>query len=697
MIFTEGEIVLEPSPQPQKFFSTTVTNEHGEFTHLHCLITYECVTPSIIISSKDRVSSLKSLSYVIQNNISDDSHSSYIPIALCLVTSSRYIDVFRDILVSLNLFLQGISSIPIKVNSIVMSVEFMRAACLILNDLVIPPYDVEVVVKIGGNDIIIPVESNSGLLHTEKCIAVLLDLIDIRNIIELWECLLLNKHAFLRSCNEYLLYLILEAFKELLFPLKWSLYIVPVLGPKLIEYLSSPVPILIGINSNLVSIEAALKENPSAAILDIDSNILYNSSTSLCDCQAAIISKKLQLVKAYYYVNKNRLSTYRMNSLENNIDDEEFVQTAKTLLTANPHDRERIFIALIRHIFLDFFIRGLGKFNRFFTYESFEEKFEFNTASFLQSVKKCEECKMEEFWKEFVESSTFQQFLEFEGKCDDSYYKRYFGILKSIKAREYKICNTKANYVFGIERGLSPRQLMRLIKQSKDKKITDFLSNSITILRREICNNLKIFKEYYRNGESMGRYQHPKNTQDCYHLYYGKFGIIRVTSLLLGHVEANKFSDFSVTNESILPRLENEADPKAIWEAKVLYLHYLIKDGPNKWDFDKIEKVIRILNDNEAKIHSVYQLIGEIMNEIMGHSFDVISGLVKAGGKVGFLAKLLLKQHCSRMSKARSHIIPQKDLKIDTNILEDKQNHKVFTPACAAMKFKRKLSLFFRF
>ena len=97
---------------------------------------------------------------------------------------------------------------------------------------------------------------------------------------------MLNRHVFLMSCNEYLLYLILEAFKELLFPFKWSLYIVPVLGPKLVEIMQSPVPILLGLNSTQVTVAQALKENPTACILDIDSNILCNSNESLlCDCQ----------------------------------------------------------------------------------------------------------------------------------------------------------------------------------------------------------------------------------------------------------------------------------------------------------------------------------------------------------------------------------------------------------------------------
>ncbi|OMJ69290.1 hypothetical protein SteCoe_33011 [Stentor coeruleus] len=695
MIFTEGEIFLETSPKAQKFFSTIVTNEYGEFTHLHCLITYQHITPNIINWSKDRVSNLKFLKDLKNPYPNDENFSLYVPIALCLVTNSRYIDVFREILMTLNSFLEGIKSTRIKVNSIVASVEFMRAACLLLNDLVIPPYDIELNVKIGDCDISIPVEVSSGLLHTEKCIAVLLDLIDIRNIIELWECLLLNKHAFIRSCNEYLLYLILEAVKELLFPLKWSLYIVPVLGPKLIEYMSSPVPILIGINSTQVSVESALKENPSAVILDIDSNILYNSSSSLCDCQTAIISKKLQLAKAYYYVKRDRLSTYRMNSLENNIEDEEFVRTAKTLLTTSLEDREKVFIALIRHIFLDFFIRGLGKFNVFFTYDSFEEHFEFSTEKFLQSIKKCSHCKMEEFWKEFVESSTFQHFLQYEGKCDDSYYRRYFGILINMKNGEYEISNTKSSYVFNIERGISPRQLMNLIKESKDKSIGSFLSDSISFLRLEIVNHLKFYKDYYKSGEVMERYQTPDEVNETYSLYYGKYGIIRVASLLLGHISPEKFIEFSIVNEIILPKLACEINPWTFWETSILQLYYLIKKKPCTWDLPRILGIIRILNANDTKMLMAYQLISGILNEIMGINTDVLSELIQFKGKVGNLARLLIIQGCTPLNKARSEFFGPEELRIEAELIaESKKPEKNLTPANANVKGKRKFSLF---
>ena len=664
MVFTEGCIQLETSPIMPKYFSTTITNEFGTFTHLHCLITYECITPEIIQSSKDRSESLSSLSFLKEEMNLDESSSclSYIPVAVCLVTSSSYIDLFREILESLYSYLLDIRNSQISKKSLIASVEFIRLASLLLNDVVIPPYNIQVSLRIGGNDIEIPVEANTGLPHVEKCIAILVDLIDIRNIIEFWECLVLNKHAFLMSCNEYLLYLILEAFKELLFPLKWSLYIVPVLSPNLLEVTASPVPILIGLNNTKVKVQQVLRENPTACILDIDSNILYNSNPQmLCNCQKSIISKKLQLVKAYYYVSKERLGSYRMHSLEINIDDNEFVNTAKLLIEGNQkekekeREREKIFISLIKHIFLDFFIKGLGKINTYCTYESFEEKFEFNKNKFLQFVKECEICKMKEFWTDFLQSSTFSQFIEFEGKFDDSYYKRYLEILNCVSKGQYKIYNSGFTYKCNILSSVTPRNLLELIKADVFSKPKSFLTDSIKILRKEVREQLLEHKVYYRHGErdihykarppsSLFIYEHnSKSDRTNQYVYYGDLGIIRLSTLLISHLSIENFEKLSLLNDTIIPQFDLHYTETNSQEPLNLKLFYLIKDDITKWNTEKIAEVLYRLSLYKDVTCSV-QLIASIMNEIFNKYPEKIKLFYNLTGEIGSFAKRLSKQ-----------------------------------------------------
>ena len=665
MIFTEGKISFESSPRVPKYFSTTITNEFGAFTHLHCLITSEAISAEVVHSSLDRIFSASASplhSLLLCPKFEEQSPGlCYVPVSLCLVTSTSYIDIFREILESIHYFLTDIKQSGAEICDLVSSMEFMRIATMILNDTIVPPHDIQVRIGVGGKDIEVPVESSTGLPHAERCIAVLVDLIDIVNILEIWECLVMNRHVCLMSCNEYLLYLILGAFKELLFPLKWSLYIVPVLGPHLLEIMQSPVPILVGVNSTQVTIEEALQENPNACILDIDSNILHNSNTLLlCHCQKDIISKKLQLIKAYYYVSGSRLSTYRMHNLEKNIDDKEFVDTAKMMIDENPDEKEKIFISLIKNVFLDFFTKGLSSFNKHFSFDTLFEKFEFNHQRFLDSVTKCESCKMGEFWKSFTESSTFQQFLEYEGKHDDSNYKRYFEILSSIRKKDYKIYSSATPYSFDIQKLVSPRFLLQIIKQDVSGKPKGFLRDSINSLRRSIIAELRPYKDYYRCGDSGNKYKPRRHTfteiarPEIHALYYGTFGIIRLTSLLLARLSPCSFMKISDQKEGVFPKLNVEIGEKdGMWEPLMLKLCYLIKGDKKGWDLREIVATLKKISCFKCSSISL-QMIAGVLEVVLSVLSDECYNFCNLEGIVGSLSKMLVKKMMRPLVNAKN-------------------------------------------
>jgi DENN (AEX-3) domain len=675
MIFTEGQIALESTPKIPKYFSTITTNELGNFTHIHCLITYECISPKIIISSKDRTSTLSSLSFLSKTYESEESSSEvyYVPVALCLATTTGYIDLFREILETLYSFLLDIKQSNIENNSLIVSTEFIRTVCMLINDTIIPPYDLKFSLRIGGRSIEIPVENSIGLPHIEKCIAVLLDLIDIRNIIEVWECIILNKCVFFMSYNEYLLYLILEAFKQLLFPFKWSLCIVPVLGPSLFTYLETPVPILIGLNSSHFTVQEALKGNPIACILDIDSNLLHNSNTTiLCNCQKAIISKKLQLLKAYYYVNKDRLSSYRMNSLEANIDDVNFVNIAKTIIEANPKDAENIFIALVKHTFLDFFIQGIGRCNKYFLYDSFKESFEFDKTKFLQSIKTCDSCKMKEFWNEFIASISFQQFLSYEGKFDDSYYKRYFDILDSLKKDEYSIINNNFSYSFEVSNSITPRKLLSLIKKDINSKPKTFHNDSIQLLINEFKKILLAqFKEYYKQGHGRNYKSQRKPTFAdstsenekfvSNFLYYGKYGIIRLCVLLISNLSSDRFKDFSQVDEYILPKLRSDQRNNSLpGQGLILKLFYLIRKAKSEWDVPEVVAVLKEISSINDSSFSL-RIVAGILEQVFIKDQDQTYYFSKLPGSIGLLSKMLHKTVTSPVVLSRLEVDKNKE------------------------------------
>lgn len=181
--------------------------------------------------------------------------------------------------------------------------------------------------------------------------------------------------------------------------MKWPYSYIPVLGEHLLTFLECPTPVAIGINSEIVTFDGAILANPNATILDIDSNILHNATESiLCDCAKARISKQIQLAKAYYYVDRERLNSFRMTSLEENIGDKLFVKTAQKLLKPiDDGERDQIFVNLIRHAFFNEFLIGFEKLSESIVFNPITKKSDFIKEKLVKTVKECSNCSMKNF------------------------------------------------------------------------------------------------------------------------------------------------------------------------------------------------------------------------------------------------------------------------------------------------------------
>lgn len=188
MIFTSQSIELESFKNIPRYFSTTLTNQDGISKHLHCLITYEKINPELIEKSKSRPSKTGLFNFIPRESRkipSSDRKDYYVPIALCLMTKSSYIDLFRNILELLYLYVSQICINENKeISMLISSTEFIKTCCFLLNDTIIPPKDIQININIGNDPIPIPVDYYANLSHNESCVAILIDLLDIRNIIE---------------------------------------------------------------------------------------------------------------------------------------------------------------------------------------------------------------------------------------------------------------------------------------------------------------------------------------------------------------------------------------------------------------------------------------------------------------------------------------------------------------------------------
>ena len=651
MIFTQGKIQLEPSPKPPKFFSTTITNELKVFTHLHCLITYEKITPNIVQKSKDRLGNLKNFKFLnkpVHEEIQESVY--YVPVALCLMTSSNFVDIFREILESLYSFLVEISlSDKISKNQLIVSMEFMRVACMLVNDIVIPPEDIIYTLKIGGKVLQLPENSSVGLSHNEKAVAVLMDLLDIQNIIEIWECILLGKTVFFCSCDEYILYLVLDAFKQIIFPFKWPYYVIPVLGPDLIDYLAVPVPILVGFNTTLISPKEALSHDPKACVLDIDSNILHSAHNPLiCECEKTSISKKLQLIKAHYYVDYERFRSYRMNSLETCVQDSDFLNTLKLMMIRSDEEKEKIFVELVRNVFLEFFTTAFENFKKNFKYDSLTQMMEFRNEEFLASVKTCENCSMEEFWKIFIQSSTFTDFLNTDDNSDNNTLKRFVEILNLKGKKQYRIHRNFEFPQFDVEKTISPRKFLQVLKQDQILKEKNFFNDSRMILLVELKRELESFKDYYRMHEGVGRYPQRKvsfsnaldgNEKGFYSIYYGNFGVARLCSLLLANIEPENLRKLSSVCDHIQPKIDLILKESEKWPILLLKLLYIVKLPSDTWPVEELMSLFEKIKSFEDRISASKHFFTEVLGIFLVHNPGKAHELLNFGGSLCLITR----------------------------------------------------------
>ena len=604
MIFTDSKVKVEKKYINPQFYSTTFTDSSGYFTHAHCLIVYEKVTPSSVELSKDRRASDKDYGLDFTENISQETYT-YVPTLICMLTKSSYIDLFREILQSLYLsYINYNRSCSCQFGNLVGSLEFIKYVFFLLNEVTIPPCNISLSIKMCDRVIEIPPETLTSLPHSESCIALLMDLVDIASTINFWESTLLNSHVFLLCSNEYLLFLILDAFKQLIFPMNWTLTIIPVLSPQMKDYMNAITPIMIGINSKKISKEQAKIEEGDATILDVDSSSLYSKNESLlCECMKKEIFSKLQLAKVYYYVNNERLFTYGMESLEENVSDKDFVMRVREMARINGEkDKEKAFVELVRRVFFDFF-KKISDYKKFMVYDDVEDEYVFQAEKFIDQVEVCSnpQCKMPKFWKSFLESMTFQEFLFYYKKNDDSYMKRFNRILKN---QQKPIDNSATYYHHCIFPNISQNLLVKSFENiGRTVNLSAYAKKSFSLLLDDINDILGSHGHYYESPKREGSLRFGNQTfsqtlidEDCCNdqIFYGEFGIIRISKILLSALNENNFDEFYLNFGE--ENLEND-----IWERVLLNLNSMLKQDPSRWNLEKALDLLMKLNSMNPK------------------------------------------------------------------------------------------------
>lgn len=621
MIFTDQIAYLETNSPLPRFFATSLTNEKNVYTYLHCLFIYEPITPVIVDASKARAVSQDFFNFIKKEQESNSCSQGFcfVPVVICIKSKHNFIDFFRKVLKSLYLHLSDISTEELMIGPAMKTMEFLKYAAVLLNDLIVPPADIQFAMKIGKHELYLPFESTSGMVHNESVVAILVDLIDIGNIIDFWEIMILNKHAFLMSSNEYLLFIIIEGFKSLLFPLTWTCNIIPVLSPHLVDFIECPVPILIGLNSTKVPKQTALSSEQDKVLLDIDSNTIYFKPIStICQCVKNNISKKLQLIKTYYYIAPQRLAKYRNIEMEKSAGNEDFVKAVRKLLEVHdPGQRENIFVDLVKQVFFSVFFEGLCEFEEFMK-KDLDGKVYFDKPDFLMKQGFCKKCLSNEFWKNVVDTSNFEQFIGYYGKYDQSYVSKFVQIVKKVKKVKNGngISPLLSPYQFNISSGMAPVKVLEILKNSIQEIIPENCEkafkkqSAIEILKsldEVLGQNMFAYEENEYNSEGLLRRNSftaggPHDSQIDFKLmqntFYGKFGIIRCIGTIFALGTPEIFSQISKINSKLSEeiRLQTAKTPKK-YEPMLLKLLYLIRQNDLLENYQELLNLLFFINN----------------------------------------------------------------------------------------------------
>jgi DENN (AEX-3) domain len=626
MLFSDSKVLIEKEYKNPYFFSFKFTKPTGNFLCAHCLQTYEKISPSIIENSRDR--RYKNKDYGIK--LSEDQSIEvvkYLPVTICILTETEYVDVFRQILQSLYLITD---KKPNNINKFIASVEFFKTAFFLANEPIVPPRFFNLNIKIADDFIKLPVETSSKLSVNSTSLAFLIDLIDLKYIITVWEGVVFNYPIFIMSSNEYLLYLIIDAFEQLIYPLKWASTVISILREDTKRLISSPFPIFAGVNNKEYTIEFIKSNSENPIILDIDNkSLFYNFDSFLCECCSRPLLNKLKLIKAYYSVAPDRIFLIDIKGLEENISDQKLLDKARNLITNKDQvSRENDFLELIRSLFLDFF-QKLNDTKLFMNKKENED--EFMDQEFVNALEKCEknDCKMPYFWTNVFDSMSFGDYIMYYEKKDDCPMKKFKNL--------YKEKNFQSNDIYDYEYSIDISQIdmiQALVSISQEyspsSSIEAYNKKSFDLLSKEITSALLSQQFFYSEGHKFKSFcdldsvseSFGDNKKTCklqkisgsaeiifhrlfcsenknFNFFYGEYGVIRTSKVFMVIVNEKNFGQFNKIFETKFVKQDS-------WQEILLTLLNLLKYRKSTWDIQKIGELLCKLNKLNTKAIPIY-------------------------------------------------------------------------------------------
>ena len=284
-----------------------------------------------------------------------------------------------------------------------------RAICCFVDQLVFQSLDKILTFNIAEeklNFYRIPIYGSEWDTNNE-CIETLFSVLGYEQIITLWEGVLLEKKIILLCSSKCTLGQICLGIISLLFPFKYYHTIIPILPEKLIEFLDSPMPIIVGINYPI-----NLNDLPhDFLILNVDNNSFqnyYDKIPKLPNKLNNLLLKKLNKIKGKYNLDNPIKAKERMD----------FNDNIKPLIDED-EKKVKINVSEIRDIFYDVFIHMFKNYEKYFNLDkkekkkNKEEQKEEEEGIFILNnfLKDHSSLDSDSFLSKFSETVTFNQFI----------------------------------------------------------------------------------------------------------------------------------------------------------------------------------------------------------------------------------------------------------------------------------------------
>ena len=227
---------------------------------------------------------------------------------------------------------------------------------------------------------------------------ILLEKISIKNIIFLFQLLLLEQQIIIVENNYEILSKIIFILIDLIYPLNWINPFSPILNLNTVQFLQSPTPFIMGLDEYLLSYALNLKNICLGKEI-----IIYNISS-----QTFILGKTKKKINK-----KDIINELKLNALPENVNKflESELKKKKIFLEKNKNKNninENEIDMDIRLIFIKAMLLLIGNYNSYTFYTKDDNMPLFNKEAFVDSHK---DEKMKLFLGQMVKTQIFNQFL----------------------------------------------------------------------------------------------------------------------------------------------------------------------------------------------------------------------------------------------------------------------------------------------